>query len=70
MYTHTHTNTHTCTHTHTHTCATVHHHGPRVEGMVGADPSEQGEHGRGKDRHPVVRPGGEVELPHLLGVLP
>lgn len=43
----------------------VHHHGPRVRRIAGLHPSEEGQEQGGVLGHPVVRPGRELELPHL-----
>lgn len=43
----------------------VHHHGPRVWRIAGLHPSQEGQEQGGVFGHPVVRPGRELELPHL-----
>lgn len=43
----------------------VHHHGPRIWGIASFHSSEEGKKRSGVFRYPVVRPGGELELPHL-----
>lgn len=43
----------------------VHHHGPRVWRIASFHPSEEGQERSGVLGHPVVRPGRELELPHL-----
>lgn len=43
----------------------VHHHGPRVRGIARLHPSQEGQEQGGVLGHPVVRPGRELELPHL-----
>lgn len=43
----------------------VHHHGPRIWRIASFHPSEEGQERSGVLRHPVVRPGSELELPHL-----
>lgn len=43
----------------------VHHHGPRVWRIASFHSSEESEKRSGVFWYPVVRPGGELELPHL-----
>ena len=43
----------------------VYHHGPRIWRIAGFHPSQEGQERGGVLRYPVVRPGCELELPHL-----
>lgn len=42
------------------------HHRPSVRRCGGLDPAQESQQSGGVVRHPVLRPGGEVELAHLV----